>query len=266
MRKHFIEAEVVSVERVAYATVSIGLKAAEIAGQVQPGQFVMVGSHNADTHDPFLNRPFSVHECDQKTTIQLLIGIVGRGTQNLARLEPGNRLSVLGPLGTGFNVPAAADPVIIIGGGLGIAPLNYLARQSLKNGKKVILLYGAGSREQLIPTADLESLGVKIKIATDDGSRGVRGNAAMLLESRLADIAAETRKQAYLAACGPWKMLQALAEICSKNVLNLEVSLESKMACGVGACLGCTHFLSDGSGQRVCKEGPVFSANEVFGT
>ena len=262
MKKHFIEAEVVSVEQVAQATALLGLKAVEIARQVKPGQFVMVGPPNPNTDDPFLNRPFSVHGCDQETTIQLLIGIVGRGTQNLAKLEPGSHLSVLGPLGTGFNVPAAADPVIIIGGGLGIAPLVYLARQSLKDGKKVILLYGAGSRRQLIPTANLSSLGVQINIATDDGSLGVRGTAATLLESSLANA---NHKRAYLAACGPWKMLEALAKICSKSVLNLEVSLETNMACGVGACLGCTHFLSDGSGQRVCKEGPVFSAKEVFG-
>jgi dihydroorotate dehydrogenase electron transfer subunit len=264
MKKQFIEAEVVSVEQVAQATALLGLRAVEIARQVKPGQFVMVGPPNPNTDDPFLNRPFSVHGCDQQTTIQLLIGIVGRGTQNLAKLEPGCRLSVLGPLGTGFNVPAAADPVIIIGGGLGIAPLVYLARQSVKDGKKVILLYGAGSRRQLIPTADLTSLGVEINIATDDGSQGVCGTAATLLESSLANIPKESHKRAYLAACGPMKMLEALAKICSKNDTSLEVSLETNMACGVGACLGCTVFLSNGSGQRVCKEGPVFSANEVF--
>jgi dihydroorotate dehydrogenase electron transfer subunit len=219
----------------------------------------MLGPLKEDSTDPFLNRPFSIHRLSAPDRLELLIAVVGRGTRLLGALEPGVRLGLLGPLGTGFTLPDPKRPVVLVAGGLGVAPLFFLAEELCSRGARPKLLYGAGSVDRLVPTDGLQARGVAVKLATDEGSAGFHGFVSGLLEQE------PEEPGAYLAACGPVEMLKAVADVAKSRKLELEVSLESRMACGLGACLGCTVFLPGGADRRVCCDGPVFKAREVFG-
>lgn len=254
-------AEVSVCRPVARSTILLGLEAPELVRLAQPGQFIMLGPLNEESCDPFLNRPFSIHRIPKAGNCELLIGVVGRGTEMLQRLQSGDRIWILGPLGRGFQVPPSSD-VLLMGGGLGVAPLFFLAERTAAAGRSVSLLYGAATSEDLIPTGELRSRGVRILQATEDGSLGTKGTAVDLLAGEL-----EGQKEVYLAACGPEGMLRAIWNNIKSRTPRpkFEVSLEIRMACGMGACMGCTVFLADGSGRRVCCEGPVFDSAEVFG-
>jgi dihydroorotate dehydrogenase electron transfer subunit len=227
-----------------------------------PGKFVMLGPLKEDSTDPFLNRPFSIHRLSGPDRLELLIAVVGRGTTILGSLMPGDRLGLLGPLGNGFTLPEPSRPVVLVAGGLGVAPLFFLAEELCACGVQPRLLYGAGSVDLLVPTDGLQAQGVSVKLATDDGSAGFAGFVSELLAQELLN---QERPDAYSAACGPMDMLRAVTDLARNRGLDLEVSLESRMACGLGACLGCTVFLPTGAGRRICCDGPVFRAREVFG-
>jgi dihydroorotate dehydrogenase electron transfer subunit len=259
------DAKVVSNKQIAPETLLICLEAPEIASIAQPGQFVMVGPLDNSSNDPFLNRPFSIHRNDYKKNIELLIGIVGRGTRLLGELRPGDCIGVLGPVGRGFEIAEEYDSIFLVGGGLGIAPLFYLAERLIELNKTPYLLYGAKTADLLIPTEELEKIGVHVQLATDDGSQGQKGTAVDLLKNSVSMLTESQRKLASIVACGPMVMLEAVAQIGTTSKMSVEVSLESRMACGVGACLGCTTFFADGDGKSICQQGPVFSAQEVFG-
>lgn len=255
------QAEIIRRETVARSILLLELRAKELfsKGAPAPGQFVMLGPLKQDSTDPFLNRPFSIHRLTGPDRLELLIAVVGRGTRIIGTLEPGQRLGLLGPLGSGFTLPAPERPAILVAGGLGVAPLFFLAEELCARGAKPRLLYGAGSVDQLVPTDGLQAKGVAVKLATDDGSAGFHGFVSALMEQEVGEA------DAYLAACGPLEMLEAAARVAKSRGLELEVSLESRMACGLGACLGCTVFLPGGADRRVCCDGPVFAAREVFG-
>ena len=255
------QAEITRRETVARSTLLLELRAEELfkKGRPAPGQFVMLGPLTQDCTDPFLNRPFSIHRLSGPDRLELLIAVVGRGTRIIGTLEPGQRLGLLGPLGSGFTLPDPQRPALLVAGGLGVAPLFFLAEELCARGARPRLLYGAGSVDQLVPTDGLQARGVAVKLATDDGSAGFHGFVSGLLEQEPEEA------NSYLAACGPMEMLEALAGIARQRGLDLEVSLESRMACGLGACLGCTVFLPGGADRRVCCDGPVFPAREVFG-
>lgn len=255
------QAEVTKRETVARSTLLLELRAEDLFkhGRPAPGQFVMLGPLKEDSTDPFLNRPFSIHRLSGPARLELLIAVVGRGTKILGSLTPGDRLGLLGPLGNGFTLPTPSRPVVLVAGGLGVAPLFFLAEELCSRGAQPRLLYGAGSVDLLVPTDGLQAQGVSVKLATDDGSSGFHGFVSELMDKELKE------RDACLAACGPMEMLRAVADLAKSRGLDLEVSLESRMACGLGACLGCTVFLPGGEGRRVCCDGPVFTAREVFG-
>ena len=257
-----IQAEITRRETVARSTLLLELRAEDLfsRGRPAPGQFVMLGPLKDDSTDPFLNRPFSIHRLSGPDRLELLIAVVGRGTRLLGTLEPGARLGLLGPLGNGFSLPDPKRPALLVAGGLGVAPLFFLAEELCSKGARPRLLYGAGSVDQLVPTDGLQAQGVSVKLATDDGTAGFSGFVSGLLEKE------QPEPDAYLAACGPVEMLEAVAAVADKRGQQLEVSLESRMACGLGACLGCTVFLPGGADRRVCCDGPVFPAREVFGS
>jgi dihydroorotate dehydrogenase electron transfer subunit len=144
--------------------------------------------------------------------------------------------------------------------------LFFLAERTAGDGRSVSLLYGSATREDLVPTGDLESRGVRVRLSTEDGSSGTHGTTVDLLNDELPNSSDE-HKQVYLAACGPEGMLRAIWDTIGSRRPRprFEVSLEIRMACGMGACMGCTVFLADESGRRVCCEGPVFDGAEVFG-
>lgn len=220
------------------------------------GQFVQVGV--SGSHDPFLPRPLSVHDC-QDERLSLLYRLRGRGTAMLAEKKAGEFVRLVGPLGNGFPV-TAKQKVIVLAGGIGAAPLYYLIRTLYEAGREIFLFFGAQSAGELFLLDEYARYAHKLNITTDDGSLGTKGfvtDAALpLIRESEADI----------YACGPEPMLRRIAAAAKDYGRACYISLEAHMACGVGACLGCVVPVRGGNYLRVCADGPVFSASEVYWT
>lgn len=243
---------VLAVEQLADSLYRITLAAPHIAAHCQPGQFIMVAC--ASCLDPLLRRPFSIHRRLGSDQIQILFRVIGRGTSLLSQLKPGQSLSLIGPLGQGFRV-IADGPVCLIGGGIGIAPLLFLADHLQTAYRDCIVVLGSRTGSELLQVAQaFKKLGCQVKIATDDGTLGHHGLVTDLLDPLLSGM-----KQCY--ACGPHLMMARVAALC--HDIPCQVSLEAHMACGLGACLGCTVHGADNRYRHVCKHGPVFNAKEI---
>jgi len=247
--------EVRRVREVAENVYVLSFLSSEISGSVRPGQFLNIKVSGGS--DPLLRRPFSVYRTERET-VEIIFNIVGKGTEILSRRRPGDLLDVLGPLGVPFNLdPGSFETGILVGGGLGVAPLPITMSQLRASGKQVITCLGARTAGQLV-TEHLEN----VQVATDDGSRGYHGTVVGLLEQIIADRRPESPK---IFGCGPTPMLRALAEFALGNGLLCEVSLEGPMACGFGICQGCPVELSDEKGgyALMCKDGPAFDVRTI---
>ena len=233
------------------------LSAPKIAAQAQPGQFVMVAC--GTTLDPLLRRPFSIHRCPGDGSLHLLIKIVGKGSTLLAELTAGATLDLLGPLGRGFYLQPALSSVLV-GGGVGIAPLLFLVERYKLDAAcsmlPAVFLGGQTGGDVAQLAGEFKQLGCAVTVATDDGSLGHHGLVTEPLQGVLHQFG-----KAYV--CGPTPMMAATAELCKAAGIACEVSLEAHMACGLGACLGCTVHGADGGYLHVCKHGPVMPAEEV---
>jgi dihydroorotate dehydrogenase electron transfer subunit len=232
----------------------------------EPGAFVMLspGARGAaERFDPLLPRPMAVYRCapraDGASAVEILYKVTGRGTQLLAETAPGRCVRLVGPLGAPFALPAPGARAILVGGGTGIASLYELAARARERGPVVVLL-GARTAADLMGVEDFAALGVALRIATEDGSRGQRGVVTQLLEAALADPP-ELPTRVY--ACGPTPMMRRAAAIAAARQRACQVSLENHMACGFGICLGCAVPRADGSIALVCRDGPVFEAGGV---
>jgi dihydroorotate dehydrogenase electron transfer subunit len=234
----------------------IWLQAPEIARRAQAGQFVMVACGTENT----LRRPISIHSVEDDR-FALLYAVVGKGTERLTHLQNGSKLDVLGPIGNGFQVfpmPAGTLSYLIIAGGIGIAPLRFLVEKVKPWCRQIIVLQGAATASKLYPKALLPKE-ISLTAATDDGSAGHKGFVTDLIPSfaTTADV---------IVACGPMPMLKYLAENQTRLKLTgkpVSISLEMRMACGLGVCYGCTIRTKSGL-KQVCKDGPVFDLNEVI--
>lgn len=236
------------------------LLAPEIAAAAQPGQFVQIRLGDEKTTDPLLARPISIYRIDSPgSSIDLIYKTVGRGTRMLAGIISGATLEIIGPLGKGFTLPEHIRKVGLIAGGVGMPPLYCLAAKlrAVNPDLPITLFYGGRSRTDLLELDSWERLGVEVYAATEDGTYGEQCLVTRVL---LEKISAE--KFDYCAACGPKPMLKAVREIALANRISGELSLEAHMACGVGACLGCTCKTEQGY-RRVCVDGPVFPLEEV---
>lgn len=209
-----------------------------------PGQFV-----NVEVPGFYLRRPFSVYDWGQER-VELIYKELGEGSFALTEARPGATLSVLSGLGNGFT-PAAATQPLIAGGGVGVVPLFSLARELIRLGQTPRVILGFGGLDEVYLAEEMEALGAEVIITTVDGSAGTRGLVTDAL--RLAP------GFDYLYACGPTAMLKALAAATS---VPAQFSLEERMACGFGACVGCVVETASGM-SRVCKEGPVFTREEL---
>lgn len=242
------------------------------AANALPGQFLMVKVQ--DTIDPLLRRPFGIFDVGTfapeyddaatQTYLEILYRVVGKGTRILATLHHGDRLDILGPLGKGFVPAAPAGEHVLVGGGVGLAPLYYLARELVKT-SRVHLFAGGRNREDILCITEFERLGVETYVATDDGTLGERGLVTEVMERYLATTPAARA----IFACGPLPMLKAVAQMAERMEVPCQVSLEAYMACGVGACLGCVIKGRDHSEEApdyrcVCKNGPVFDSRELL--
>ncbi|MCX7926876.1 MAG: dihydroorotate dehydrogenase electron transfer subunit [Candidatus Omnitrophica bacterium] len=232
------------------------LSVSELAHRASSGQFVMLKVDS--DQGPLLRRPFSIHQVKGKT-VELLYEVRGKATEILAKMKAGQRLSLLGPLGTGFSLCDLSYVPLLVAGGIGVAPLVFLA-QNLRNRKGLAIL-GAQKKERILCEKEFKATGFRVKISTNDGSRGFYGRVTELLEELLAKDTL-LRKKAFLYACGPRPMLKQTIMLSKKYNIPGQVSLETHMACGIGACCGCVVQTLTGY-KRVCKEGPVFAIKEL---
>ncbi len=237
----------------------IVLKAPEIARTARPGHFVML--RVSENLDPLLARPFGISSVPAKSSIEIFYRVVGRGTGLLTGRKAGEQLNVLGPIGNGFPLPDRKAALVMVAGGSGFPPLHFLAQRARCRSH---LFFGSRDKACLPPTGVLNSFRevcAKVHLATEDGSRGTKGMITGVLEAFLDRM--EQKTGLVLYACGPHAMLGAVARIAFKHSLPCFVSLEARMACGVGACMGCSVPVKEGGYKRVCKEGPVFDAREI---
>lgn len=252
--KYMKNVPVVEHTQISHDTYKLVIKDAELAAVTMPGQFAQLKPTGALA--PLLRRPISVADVDAAAqTITFIYRVIGEGTKVLTALAIGQMLDIVGPLGNGFSLNA--KKALLVGGGVGIAPLIYLSR-ALCGGSNQVLLAGRNSRE-LFWQSEFQNSCEKIHITTDDGSLGVKGNALALLPDLLA-----SGEYDYVYSCGPAPMMQGVAKLAEQYGIPCEVSLEKYMACGLGACLSCSCATKSGKRVKVCTEGPVFPSTEVI--
>ena len=213
---------------------------------ILPGQFV-----NIRVQGQFLRRPISVCNVEQPLNnatqlLTIIYKVVGVGTEAMSHLPIGTQLDVLTVLGNGYDLTKAGDAPLLVGGGVGVPPMYMLARQLREAGKKVRVILGFNTKDEVFYEEEFRTLGCDVTVTTVDGSHGVKGFVTNALDG----------KQSYYYTCGPLPMIKALLQAAGTNG---EVSMEERMGCGFGACMGCTIQTTHGP-KRVCKEGPVFPA------
>ena len=216
---------------------------------ILPGQFV-----NIRVEGQFLRRPISVCNVEQPLNnatplLTIIYKVVGAGTEAMSRLPIGTQLDVLTVLGNGYDLSKAGDAPLLVGGGVGVPPMYMLARQLREAGKNVRVILGFNTKDEVFYEDEFRVLGCDVTVTTADGSHGVKGFVTNALDGQ----------QSYYYTCGPLPMIKALLQAVGTNG---EVSMEERMGCGFGACMGCTIQTTQGP-KRVCKEGPVFPANEL---
>lgn len=246
---------VMSQEKIAEGIYSLWIQTEMIADEAKPGQFVSV--YSADK-SRMLPRPISICEIDkEKRALRLVYRVAGKGTEEFSHLKEGDSVDVMGPLGNGFPLERAKDRrVFLMGGGIGVPPMVETAKEL--EAEKIII---AGYRDELFLNKELEENG-NLYIATEDGSCGTKGNV-------LNAIAANHLKADVIFACGPTPMLRAIKAYALENGIECWISMEEKMACGIGACLACVckskevDAHSHVNNKRICKDGPVFLCTEV---
>ena len=210
-----------------------------------PGQFVEL-----KTEGIFLRRPFSVCDWDE-SGFTVVFDTVGRGTELLRALRPGDAVDALTGLGNGFDLSRAGERPLLVGGGTGFTPIYALAKALLREGKQPTVILGFASKTKICYENEFRALGVALRITTADGSYGQKG----FVTDAMGDLC-----PSYFYACGPEPMLRAL---CAHTDAPGEMSFEARMGCGFGACMGCSRPTKNGL-KRVCKDGPVFTKEEVL--
>ncbi len=263
-----VQAPVLVHRRIAPDHYWVRVKAPVVAKRSRPGQFLHVRCGAGDF--PLLRRPFSLLDADPQTgTVDFIYKVVGFGTETLTRVSARTKLDLLGPLGRPFEIPIGLRSAILVGGGVGIPPMVLLAKQLLRRRRSVRVFLGARTGEWVICVEQFRKLGVPVRIATDDGSRGRKGSVVDLLKDFL-ERAAEKPVATGLYVCGPTPMMAAAAALARRRRLPVQVSLEERMGCAMGCCMGCVvEVATESSGaharfQRVCTEGPVFPAEAVL--
>lgn len=256
MKKYDKDLLVVSVEFLNEKHVLLTLKDPDgnALHEMVPGQFVQIYVENSP--NTFLRRPISINYVDrEREEMALMIQEKGEGTRHLMNLRPGDMLRVMLPLGNGFTMPADGERVLLVGGGVGVAPLLYFGMEMKKQGIEPTFLLGARTADALLELDKFEALG-RVFITTEDGSAGEKGFVT-------GHSVFETEKFDRMSVCGPSPMMKAVARLAKEKGMDCEVSLENMMACGLGACLCCVENTVKGN-VCVCKEGPVFNVKELL--
>ena len=216
------------------------------SGITNPGQFVEIALPGK-----FLRRPISVNDWDADS-LTLIYKVVGQGTEQMAQLPVGTKLDVLTGLGNGYDTALSGEKPVLVGGGVGVPPLYALCKKLLAQGKHPSVVLGFNKESEIFLKEKFEALGVPVSIATADGSVGTKGFVTDVLRGL---------DYSYFYACGPMPMFRAMEQVVKTSG---EYSFEERMGCGFGACMGCSIQTKSGA-KRVCKDGPVFIREEVFG-
>ena len=217
----------------------------DVSEITSPGQFV-----NIKLQGLYLRRPISVCDCEDGV-LTLIYKVVGKGTEQMAKMTAGEELNVLTGLGNGYNTTLSGDKPVLLGGGVGVPPLYMLAKKLIAEGKKVSVVLGFNTKEEIFCEEDFKALGADVSVATADGSYGVKG----FVTDALKDI-----DYTYFYTCGPEPMLKALYKVTATSG---QFSFEERMGCGFGACMGCSCKTITGY-KRICKDGPVLEKEEIL--
>lgn len=265
------------------AYLHLGMAAPGFPATFRAGEFIMV--RPAWIGDPFLPRAFSIYRISTRPPaaessapiVEILYKVLGKGTQCLARMEPGQEVEILGPLGNFFTVPDVQRHVVLVAGGIGVPPIAALATQLAETGNwqlatgNLVVFLGGKTHEDILCVKDFEEAGASIHITTEDASLGTRGLITDLLRPFLLmppAPRAESRGEASrltMYACGPPGMLAAVAKLAGEFGVPCQMSVEANMACGFGACMGCAIEIKGEtrSFKLVCKDGPIFDSREI---
>lgn len=232
----------------------------EMADRARPGQFLMI--RISSQLDPLLRRPISIH-ARENDLVEIFFQVAGRGTEILAEKKIGDTLDIIGPLGKGFSIDERLKGrrVLCVGGGRGIAPLYFLAKELRACGASPMVLYGGNTAADIPLRTRFEEAGLSILCSTEDGSFGFKGFVTGLAAHEI-----EAHPPAFLFACGPDAMMRAASRLAESRGIPAEFSLESHMGCGIGACWGCVKRIRRGRQEgwvKICEEGPVFPREEI---
>ena len=237
----------------------IKFNAPEIADKALSGQFVHV--RISESIDPLLRRPFSIFSINKKSgEVGILYRVVGRGTNLLSKITKGQVLNVLGPLGNSFPVEADYSTAVIVAGGMGVAPMFLLADQILKAGKNIRFLWGARTKHEIWKDLLTYYPQIKFEIATNDGSAGFKGVVTDLVSNLIINLQPDQKIRGFV--CGPQPLLEKLQSLIKGTGMEFFVSMEEKMACGIGVCQGCA-VKTESQYKMVCSDGPVFNLEGI---
>lgn len=254
MKKYCLDLTLKSTEHINDKYVLLRLTNDEPLPEMVPGQFVEVKVDGSET--TFLRRPISINNVDRENNeLHLLVAAIGDGTRRLASLTEGTKVNIVLPLGNGFTMPVSPDKKhLLVGGGVGVAPLLYLGKKIKEMGGEATFLLGARAAKDLLMIDEFKKYG-RVFITTEDGSEGEKGFVTnhSVLQNESFDM---------ISTCGPKPMMVAVARFAQKAGIECEVSLENKMACGVGACLCCVEDTVEGH-VCVCKDGPVINIKKL---
>ena len=247
-----------SVAKVIYnEEISTGIYKLTVAGsfQAKPGQFYML---RAWENQPLLSRPISVHSVDNRQegkgqSITFVYAVVGEGTELLSKLRSEDEVKLTGALGNGFDTKALKGKVALVTGGIGVAPMYYVAQELKKNQEVTKVDLYAGFRNETYLVSEFQGITCDVKVSTENGSCGHKGYVTEMLKVEDYDV---------VLCCGPEIMMNKVVSLCKEKNVKVYVSMEKHMACGIGACLVCTCKTKEGN-KRSCKDGPVFSGEEL---
>jgi dihydroorotate dehydrogenase electron transfer subunit len=252
-----LECKIIENRFISGKTCILKVEAPEIAKNTKAGQFVMVKPTLENYYDPLLRRAFAIADVEGDT-ITLFYDVYGKGTKFIAKRKEGDYINVLGPLGNNL-FPENYDNYIVVGGGIGFAGVSLFLKEIKKQGKKFVAIYGARKKEDLSMIDWINENGIDVLYYTDDGSFGKKGLVTQDLDSII-----EQNKDAALIVCGPKSMMKAVSKIAISKNMPCYLSLESRMACGIGICVGCVvKDTTKDTYVRVCYEGPVFEVKEI---
>ena len=257
-----VKAKLVEKEYLKPDIVRFKVEAKKIVESAKPGNFIEI--RVTETTVPFLRRPISIYNLNKdKGTLEFIFQIKGEGTKLLSKKEEGDLIDIIGPLGMGTFKFSSYDKIAVVGGGIGVFPLYELSKEAKEEGKEVSIYLGFRSKDYVVLEKEFKGVSDKLVLTTDDGSYGIKGFAINELEKDL-----EKEKIDCIYACGPLPMLRAVKKLAIEKDIPCQISLEERMGCGIGVCLGCAVKTARSSDENpeywhVCKGGPVFRAKDV---